>query len=404
MDTYVNGRRPFIILLAPSTVKIIDPKLCLKCKGRLWCGLSRCPVYERLNVLKEEVEVRREVNAPTPPFFLISWKNYPNVAAGPYLSLSEPELIADPQKAMKLSMAELMSVRASTVRPFQIRNVRSSVEDAALSIKPVEMSARLKSVPSASLSPDFFGPSSVAEKIEVEGNPKIPKKVDYFYESYDVRAEKAIQELEKFGVEYLVQLLSTGSLGVKNQRKLVPTRWAITAVDSILAKKHFETVRRSEQIDRVEVYHGKHWDNNFVIVLLPWEWAFEVMEMWSGGSAWGSGIVSDSEYGELKKDYARNVTGSYYAARLEVLKHLAERKKQAACLVLREIGPEYYFPVGVWHVRETVKMALKGKPERFDSWKDARERVGQMLKSTGWENKSKIIKAVTAQTRLSAWF
>jgi len=383
-------------------VSIINPKLCIKCKGRLWCGLVKCPVYEKLNMLRENLVVRKEIEAPSPPFFLVSWRNYPNIATGPYLTFTDPEAYTKPEKAMKMSMDELLKVRASSVRPFEFRNVREVIEDAALSIRPVEMSAELKRLPKIGLDFNFLGPSAPATRIELEDEPKVPGKVEHYYESYDIRAEEAVMELEDFGFDYLVQLLSTGSLGVKTQRKLVPTRWAITAVDSILAKKYFTEVRGYEPVEEIEVYRAEHWDNNFVIVLLPWDWAFEVMEKWLPGSAWGQGVITDYEIGELKRDYASNVTGSYYAARLEILKALARRKRKAACIVMREVGPEYYFPVGVWHVRETVKEAMGKKPERFPSWKEARERVNQLLNSDvkEWEKRSRVLGLVKTQKSL----
>jgi hypothetical protein len=38
--------------------------------------------------------------------------------------------------------------------------------------------------------------------------------------------------------------LSIGVLGLKKDKKLVPTRWAITATDDILAKKLLEKVKQ----------------------------------------------------------------------------------------------------------------------------------------------------------------
>jgi len=43
----------------------------------------------------------------------------------------------------------------------------------------------------------------------------------------------ALNELYKSNVEidHLQKLLSVGTLGLKTQRKMVPTRWSITATD-----------------------------------------------------------------------------------------------------------------------------------------------------------------------------
>jgi len=57
--------------------------------------------------------------------------------------------------------------------------------------------------------------------------------------------------------------------------------------------------------------------------------------------------------------------GGHYAMRLAVLEKLFQMRRQAAVLALREVGPEYYAPVGVWQVREGVRRALSSEPLRF---------------------------------------
>ena len=47
---------------------------------------------------------------------------------------------------------------------------------------------------------------------------------------------------------------------------------------------------------------------------------------------------ADVEFFSQRKDYASNVTGAYYAARLAVAEFLVEKKRQAAAIVFREIG------------------------------------------------------------------
>jgi len=59
-----------------------------------------------------------------------------------------------------------------------------------------------------------------------------------FYDT-DVKAETAIDELHSKGVDNykIQQSLSTGILGQEENRKLVPTRWSITASDDMISKK-----------------------------------------------------------------------------------------------------------------------------------------------------------------------
>nr|WP_256205084.1 hypothetical protein [Aeropyrum camini] len=50
--------------------------------------------------------------------------------------------------------------------------------------------------------------------------------------------------------------------------------------------------------------------------------------------------------------------GGFSAAKLPVLEHLYSRGRRADVIIVREVLPQYYAPVGNWHIRETVKHAL----------------------------------------------
>ena len=72
----------------------------------------------------------------------------------------------------------------------------------------------------------------------------------------------------------------------------------------------------------------------------------------------GSG---DYEFYNGRKEYVKNTAGAYYAVRLAVLEKLLELKEQYSVLVVREILPEYFVPLGVWVVREGARKALEGE-------------------------------------------
>jgi hypothetical protein len=87
---------------------------------------------------------------------------------------------------------------------------------------------------------------------------------------------------------------------------------------------------------------------------------FEMQEAWYDEQG-NVGFGSDFEdiYGMT---HYPQTAGAHFASRLAVSEYLEEHKFQAAIMVLREIRPEYAVPVGVWQVREGVRMALKQKP------------------------------------------
>lgn len=366
---------------------LISDKLCIRCKGKLLCGLSSCPIFNRMRSFREK-GLKRDLEAPSPPHYLVSWKGYPQVAVGPNLSFRG--IASNP---FDMSLEEFVVNRANELRAFQIKGIRNQ-EEASLSVDPVLFGVKLKSLPRVERL-SATGMNAPAESIIPEDGMKVPGRVYSIVDSYDMKAQEGLLRLERYGFDYLVQALSTGNLGLPVQRKMVPTRWAITAVDSALAREHFSRIRGKPQVQNFELYRVNHWDNRFWIVLAPWGWGFEMLERWHDGS-----VIVDREYGRLKKDYASNITGAYYSARLEVLKQLSGRNRQAAAIVIRQIGKNYIYPVGVWHVREAVKRALDKNPEKFSSTAELETRLMEEVDWPNWKAKSRMWRTLTEQSTL----
>jgi hypothetical protein len=205
----------------------------------------------------------------------------------------------------------------------------------------------------------------------VVGHASIPRKVDSIAGETDLLATSAVDELtaSSIGEAHISRLLSSGILGRESARRLVPTRWSITATDDILGKRLWRKVRDLPSIDKVLVYEATYLDNRFHIILTPGMWAFQMLEAWTRGSLWtDSGrVLGDWEELKPRTKYADLVTGAYYAARLGVLEHMQSVGRSGACLIWRDIGEGYWAPVGVWLIRETVREAMKEEPKRFDS-------------------------------------
>ena len=72
-----------------------------------------------------------------------------------------------------------------------------------------------------------------------------------------------------------------------------------------------------------------------------------------------------------RKKYAFEVTGAYYANRLGLAEHLEKIKRQATAIFIREVGPEYYAPLGVGILREITRSAFQNKPEKFNTIEEA---------------------------------
>ena len=85
--------------------------------------------------------------------------------------------------------------------------------------------------------------------------------------------------------------------------------------------------------------------------------------------------------------------------------YLAEKKIQAAVLVLREIRPEYAVPVGVWQIREAIRAAMKKEPyiaESFDDGTDFASKRMSVTKSE-WLSRGRLLRLLK-QKSISEFF
>jgi hypothetical protein len=107
-----------------------------------------------------------------------------------------------------------------------------------------------------------------------------------------------------------------------------------------------------------------------------------------------------------RKEYAKNVTGAYYANRLAVCEYLEKTRKQAQILVLREIREEYYAPLGVGILRELTRRALLKAPEKPKDLKEAFELIQNRIKipADRFKQVSLLLKDYGKQKKLTKWF
>lgn len=369
-------------------------QLCVTCKGRGYCGKS-CPFLTRL------VSYRRTFSSgfsgTSPPSVFVGRADYPHVSAG---ILSPPEERGDAwqldapdfwfQKGM--GVADIIDMRVSLVNSRFTVNVKKpdktydAFRELALSEKIVDVEIKVKGTIRSHVSFDHYltpmGPSIELTDAKVTDNVSVPKKVDSLVGDGEVKATDALSILHDSGISsyHLQRLLSAGMLGLKGRRKMVPTRWAITAVHDTLAKRMMPKVMESPQIGEYEVFHSKYLDNDYHVVLLPRIFSFEQIEAYVPGAVWQKGpepvVISDYESHMGRKKYADRVAGAYYAAKLAIAEHLAKRGRQGAALVVRTIGPGYFCPLGVWQVFENIKSAMASAPVKFANLEEALGHIG----------------------------
>jgi len=107
-------------------------------------------------------------------------------------------------------------------------------------------------------------------------------------EDDDWRAEGAMTYLYRrgFDVYDINTILSAGALGRGKNRRLVPTRWSITAVDDTVGQFLRGSIRDNPTVNRIEVHRNEYLGNAFWVILVPGQWEYELVEMKSPGSIW----------------------------------------------------------------------------------------------------------------------
>ncbi|MFP8954085.1 hypothetical protein ACLI4Z_14125 [Natrialbaceae archaeon A-arb3/5] len=278
------------------------------------------------------------------------------------------------------------SKRANVDSPSIASRLTPSVHDAwdgfvgvqrevAIADRPVDLEIGLDGTPDLGIDPGTGvatpqGPRATARNAELRENPYVPKPVKKTLEDDDWQAQGAMTYLYRrgFDVYDINSILSAGALGKTEQRRLVPTRWSITAVDDTIGQFLRGRIRNEPSIDEVQVWANEYIGNRYWIILAPGRWEFELVEMKAPGSIWNPNqndeiwMQSASEGYEGRTTYVEETSGAYYASRLGVLEYLESIGRQAKCLVLRESSDDYWAPVGVWQIRESVRNAFEDSP------------------------------------------
>lgn len=394
------------------------------------CGINPCPLLAEVRNRLPVVEPTSiaEMVGPSPPQLFVGRYGYPDVRAGPSASwLSEndselaPSATGDPADLFGRPLEEVAARHANLITGGQRMKVQEAqrpgqmletTQEIAMAAHSVDVELDFASPILIGRSPTFdsmstpLGPTGEVLRAEVVGHPSIPRKVDSIAGETDLLATDAMDELSasSIGEAHISRLLSSGVLGRESARRLVPTRWSITATDDMLGKRLWRRARDLPSIDKVLVYEATYLDNRFHIILTPGLWAFHMLEAWTRGSLWSDsgGVIGDWEEMKPRAKYADRITGAYYAARLGVLEHMLSVGRSGACLIWRDIGEGYWAPVGVWLIRETVREAMKQTPKQFDSLKEAVDYVGPRVSSSDDLRNSWFVKR-GQQTRLDSF-
>jgi hypothetical protein len=290
-------------------------------------------------------------------------------------------------------------------------------QEIAIASKPVDVEIELKNKLNFDRKRDKIlmhqGMNASLKGAKITENVKVDRRVDKVMND-EIKSKEGIEFLYKnnFNEYTLSKILSVGVLGLKKDKKFVPTRWSITATDDIICKQILENVKKYNWIENYELFFGEFMGNCYLIMLFPNVFNYELFELYLPGSSWNPGIEikasTDFENFEGRKNYAGNCAGGYYASRLPIVEYLNSIKRQASVLVIRIETPSYWASLGVWVVRESVRKALQ-KNMKFNSQEEliaSVKQIGKIKYNFDCENifcKSKLLHNLKTQKNLGEW-
>ena len=256
-----------------------------------------------------------DIEGASPPSVFVGRIGYPYVYAGPLVPpIQEDTSLYDlPEFWFGKTIDDIVSFRSMLIRGKHRVHVRRFEEagkiiektrELALAINPVDVELMLKKKPRGFLLLDDevqpFGPSAPIRDLRL-GNTRWDHQIEKAYSDTDLKAAEAVMELYGKGVlvTKIQRAFSVGAFGVKPNRRMVPTRWSITAVDSILSKDLMEKVKIFPEINEYRVYESRYLDNLFEVLMIPSTWSYEAIEAWYPGTVWnpqGQNVIMFSDW------------------------------------------------------------------------------------------------------------
>lgn len=375
---------------------------CAECKGL--CGLPRCPIVSRFQAQVSAVAKPTTSYQGSSPSVFVGSFGYPDVRGGPLLindSDNPPDWLRQ-----NLGMDDIVGIRARTLRGSSaLPSVAENLQEIALSTTPLDVDVAFFKPVSFSLSFDGtaapVGMTGPLRTLDVIGSAKVERVVDRVTSDTDLGATGACVTLADADIDVyqITKLMTAGLLGKK--RTFVPTRWAITAVDDTLSISLKKEIARYSPLDEIRLFTAEIFGNRIVVILLPGDWKYEMIECWGKHTLWGGEedvIVQDQE-GQTKRGYSP-ITGAYYSARLAVTEYLAGIRRSARVIVVRNVSNEYWAPLGTWVIREATRKAMATAPLSFPTIDAAVRHATLITGSAAWVAHSRLIPELRTQRTL----
>lgn len=372
----------------------------------------------------KKIELKQDFFGKAPNIFVGRY-GYPNIRVG-ILGTQEYNKHDDPLAWSKegTTIPEIIKLRSELINSNFQSGIKSFGDkltdlskDLSLGKRPTDVEINLEKKPAFRITFNTHeqphGPSVALKQARVTEDIKVDTRIDKATSATDLLAADAVSDLSRKGIDehYLTKVFSMGNFGLPTERKLVPTRWSITAVDDIIGKRKIEELKKCNVSD-IKVYTGGYFGNNYIIILFDEVWQYELFEQFVPSTRDPASPVlveTDHESYDGRKSYVEETAGGYYAARIGIIERLLHERRQASVLAIRVITEEYTAPLGVWVVREAVRKTMETRPITFASRELAVNFAKQYCKRhfnydiTSVLSKSILLKSISGQTKLGSF-
>lgn len=299
-------------------------------------------------------------------YVFIGDKNYPNVNLFNISNDKKEAYFKNSSEIVKNSYNDIFKIKARNIlgdtKPTSIKNISTRINDEIRNVYKAKNMVNFSSKFEKEISfnkiifnkeAGNLGSKNELVSLDVQENTKTDNSIEK-YTSQDLKAKNSIIALYEKGVNehQIINLISLGAFGVSSNKKLVPTKWAISLYDKTIEEYLYKKIFNFKQINFFEVYTFEDKGNFFLLILFPQHFSANIIEIF--GETFLEDYVSyDNKLNKKKPD----TSGGYYATKISCLEFLLKRKKQAGVLSIRLIK-DYDFPLGVVFVRESVREAF----------------------------------------------
>jgi len=277
------------------------------------------------------------ISGSSPPSIFVGSYGYPKVGVGPMVPPihGDTTLLDSPELWLGKTLEDIVNFRLSLVRGIEkisIQNTQGrfieNLHEVAMSSHSIDTDLQFHktTLPVTTIDGESapFGPVGDIKSAKFFGT-RSDKSIERVYYDHDLKAQDAVLTLYNKGIDIskIQKCFSIGMLGKK--RKLVPTKWSITATDDIISKSLVSEILEFDLIDSCRVFSHDHLGNMFSVVLFPHRWLFENQEAWHTGNSIGFGSDIEDAKGI---DHPPVTAGAFFAAKLGVAEYLLEKKYQ----------------------------------------------------------------------------